>query len=68
VARVYRRPHNEKLRNLYASPNIISVIKSREMRWAGQAARMGEMKNTTVWLENLNGKDHMEDLDTDGKC
>jgi uncharacterized protein (UPF0128 family) len=33
---------NEKLNNLYSSPNIIRVIKSRRMRWAGHVARMGE--------------------------
>jgi hypothetical protein len=35
VARGFRRLHNEELHNLYASPNIIRVIKSRKMRWAG---------------------------------
>jgi len=34
--------HNEKLNNLYSSPNIVRVIKSRRMRWAGHVARMGE--------------------------
>jgi hypothetical protein len=34
----------EKLHNLYSSPNIIRVIKSRRMRWAGHVARMGEMR------------------------
>ena len=38
----WRRLHNEELNNLYASPNIVRVIKSREMRWAGHVARMGE--------------------------
>jgi hypothetical protein len=33
---------NEKLHNLYSSPNIIKMIKSKRMRWAGQVARMGE--------------------------
>jgi hypothetical protein len=41
----WRRLHNEKLRNLYASTNIIRVIKSRRMRWTGHVTRMGEMKN-----------------------
>ena len=34
--------HNEKLNDLYSSPNILTVIKSRRMRWAGHVARMGE--------------------------
>jgi hypothetical protein len=41
----WRRLHNEKLHNLYASPNIIRVIKSSGMRCAGHVARMGEMRN-----------------------
>ena len=38
----WRRPHNEELNDLYSSPNIVRVIKSRRMRWAGHVARMGE--------------------------
>ena len=38
----WRRLHNEGLNDLYSSPNIVRVIKSRGMRWAGQVARMGE--------------------------
>ena len=34
--------HNEELKDLYSSPNIVRVIKSRRMRWAGHVARMGE--------------------------
>ena len=37
-----RKLHNEKLYDLYSSPNIIRVIKSRRMRWGGHVARMGE--------------------------
>ena len=37
-----RRLHNEKLNDLYSSPNIVRVTKSRRMRWAGHVARMGE--------------------------
>jgi hypothetical protein len=38
----WRRLHNEKLNDLYSSPNIIRVIKSRRMRWAGHVERMAE--------------------------
>ena len=34
--------HNEELNDLYSSPNIVRVIKSRRMRWAGHVALMGE--------------------------
>jgi len=36
--------HNEELNDLYSSPNIVRVIKSRRMRWAGHEARMGERR------------------------
>jgi hypothetical protein len=38
----WRRLHHEELNDLYSSPNIIRVIKSRRMRWMGHVARMGE--------------------------
>jgi len=38
----WRKLHNEELNNLYSSPNIVGVIKSRRMGWAGHVARMGE--------------------------
>jgi hypothetical protein len=42
----WRELHNEELHNLYSSPNIIRIIKSRKMRWAGRVARMGDTRNT----------------------
>jgi hypothetical protein len=38
----WRRLHKKELYALYSSPNIIRVIKSRRLRWAGHVARMGE--------------------------
>jgi hypothetical protein len=43
----WRTLHNEELHNLYSSPNIIRMIKSRRMRWAGHVARMGENRNVS---------------------
>jgi hypothetical protein len=37
-----RKLHNYELHNLYSSPNIVRVIKSKRMGWAGHVARMGE--------------------------
>jgi hypothetical protein len=37
----WRKLNNEELHNLYSSPNIIRMIKSRKMRWAGHVARIG---------------------------
>jgi hypothetical protein len=41
----WRKLHNEELHNLYSSPNIIRIIKSRRMRWAGHVARIGAKRN-----------------------
>jgi hypothetical protein len=41
----WRKLHNEELHNLYSSPSIIKIIKSRRMRWAVHVARMGEKRN-----------------------
>jgi hypothetical protein len=41
----WRKLHNEELHNLYSSPSIIRIIKSRGMRWSGHVARMREKRN-----------------------
>ena len=38
----WKKIHNEELWDLYSLPNIVRVVKSRKMRWAGHVARMGE--------------------------
>jgi hypothetical protein len=40
-----RKLHKKELHDLYSSPGIIRIIKSRRMRWVGYAARMGEKRN-----------------------
>ena len=42
----WRRLHNEELHSLYRSPNIVRVIKSRRLRWAGQVDRMEEGRSS----------------------
>jgi hypothetical protein len=42
---IRRKPHNEELQNLYFSPSIIRMFKSRRMRWAGCVTRIGEKRN-----------------------
>ena len=63
----WRRLHNEELNDLYSSPNIVRVIKSRRMRWAGHVARMSEERECIrSWWGNRRERDHWGDLDVDG--
>jgi hypothetical protein len=50
VTREWRRLHNEELNDLYSSPNIVWVIKSGGMRWAGRVACMGEERGVYRFL------------------
>jgi hypothetical protein len=49
----WRKLHNEELRDLYPSPSIIRIIKSRRMRWLGHVARMGEKRNACRLLVGM---------------
>jgi len=63
----WKRLHNEELSDLYSSPNIVRVIKSRRMRWAGHVARMGEERGAyRVLVGKPEGKNHWVDLGVDG--
>jgi hypothetical protein len=53
----WRKLRNEELHDLYSSPSIIRIMKSRRMRWAGHVARMGEKRNAyRLFVGKPNGK------------
>ena len=63
----WRKLHKEELNDLYCSPNIVRVIKSRRMRWAGHVARMGEERGRIgSWWGKRRGRDRWGDLGVDG--
>jgi hypothetical protein len=63
-----RKLHNDKLHGMYSSPNILRVIKSRRMMWAGHVACMerGEVFRG-FWFGGPKGRDHWEDLGVGGR-
>jgi hypothetical protein len=55
----WRKLHKEKLHDLYSSPNIVLVIKSIKMRWAGHVAWMWERRGVyTILVGKPEGRDH----------
>jgi len=64
----WRKLHNAELNDLYCSPIIIRVIKSRRMRWAGHVARMGGRgkTHTGFWWGILRKRDYLGDPDVEG--
>ena len=68
VTREWKKPHNEELCDLYCSPNIIRVIKSRIMRWVGHVALRGRGEaHTGFWWGNLNERDRLKEPGVDGR-
>jgi hypothetical protein len=68
VAGEWRKLYNEELNDLYGSPNVVRVIKSRRTKWVGHIARTGERGDVyRFWWGNLREKDHLEDPDIDGR-
>ena len=60
--------HNEELSVLYSLPNIVQVVKSRRIRWAGHVARMGEERGVhRVLVGKPEERDHWGDPDVDGR-
>jgi hypothetical protein len=60
----WRRLHNGQLYDLHSASNIIRVIKSRRMRWAGHTERRDAFR---VLVERTEGKNHLEDLGVEGR-
>ena len=63
----WRKLHNEEINVLYSSPNIVQVIKSRRMTWAGHVARIGEERGCMgYWWGTWREGHHWGDLGVDG--
>jgi hypothetical protein len=68
VTGVWRKLHDEELNDLYCSPNIMRVIKSRRMRWARHVARMEERINVyRVLVGKPERKNDLEGPGVDGR-
>jgi len=72
VTTQWRKLHNEELNDLYSLPNIVRVIKSRRMRWAGHVSSIGEGERRGAYRVFFGGghlriKDHLGDPGVDGR-
>ena len=63
----WRKLHNKELNELYSSPNIVWVIRSRRIRWAGHVARMGERRGLYRGLVGKPEREHLGDPGVDGR-
>jgi hypothetical protein len=64
----WRKLHKEELNDLYSLPNIVRVIKSRRMRWAGRVACMGRVEAYIRFRRgNLREREHLGDPGLDGR-
>ena len=64
----WRKLHNEEVNDVYSLPNIVRVVKSRRMCWAGHVARIGKDRVVhMVLVGKPEGKSHWGDQDVDGR-
>ena len=68
ITREWRKLYNEEFNDLYCSPNVIRVIKSRRMKWAGHVTHMGESVGVyRVLMGKPEGKSSLLDPGIDGR-
>jgi hypothetical protein len=68
VTEEWRKLHNEELHDMYSSPSIVRMIKSRRMSWAGQVVRMGRREACIgFWWGNWRERDQWGEPGVDGR-
>jgi hypothetical protein len=64
----WKRLHNEEFHNFYSSQNVSRAIKARRMKMVEHIARTENKRNAyKVLVKKLKGRDHLEDVDVDGR-